>query len=189
MCKTLARQQGAHDPDVKRLQMTCWFINRLVLVYIIGDILCNLLKPIIFITIFENMTTSLDAYTWAKSWSLVITMIYLIEINLQQLLILLFYYRLDQQQGAERRNSVLTDAAYSLSSGSSHAHDEITLYSDEVGSGDISSRQISVAQFHNDISQQRALRKAQSMYKISNESNMLLAEEPKEDRKLGQLLG
>jgi len=76
--------------------MTYWFILRLAIVYFIGVCMCELLKPAIYVTIQTDGNLShLDNYTWAKSLSLLIQVFYLIETNLQQLLIILFYYRLD----------------------------------------------------------------------------------------------
>ena len=90
-----AQEYGEADQIVKSLSNTYWFVKRVSVCYIVGVLLCNLIKPIVFTTISKGDMVSLDPFTWTKSWSLVIEEIYMVTINTQQLLILLFYYRLD----------------------------------------------------------------------------------------------
>ena len=84
---------GGSDLNVRRLYIIYWFVRRLSVAYITGILLCNLLKPIVFMTV--NKHAVIEEFTWAKSWFVISDSIYLITVNTQQLLILLFYYRLD----------------------------------------------------------------------------------------------
>lgn len=68
---------------LRRLQMTYWFVIRLAIVYLVGDIFCNLIKPVIYVTLADGEHEPLDPYTWAKTWSVIVTIVYLIEVNLQ----------------------------------------------------------------------------------------------------------
>ena len=80
-----------------RLRINYTFIMRFSVVYLISLLFINLVQPVLFITLTEaDSLRSLDNYTWAKSFSLVTMMFYVIEVNAMQLLILFFHHRLDQ---------------------------------------------------------------------------------------------
>ena len=49
--KEATREYGLKDPHVKQLAMTYWFVKWLIITFIVGDLIVNLIKPIIFIEI------------------------------------------------------------------------------------------------------------------------------------------
>ena len=51
---SVSREYGLEDQHVKRLAMTYWFVKWLVIMFIIGDLTVNVLKPIIFIFIVNG---------------------------------------------------------------------------------------------------------------------------------------
>ena len=46
--RNYAREWGENDPRVQRSKTTYWYIKRIVVTFFIGEILCNLIKPIIY---------------------------------------------------------------------------------------------------------------------------------------------
>lgn len=116
--KALSQEEGfVADRNLCKLQMTYWFVIRLAICFLVGDIFCNLIKPVIYVTLADGTHQPLDPYTWAKTWSVCVQIVYLIEVNLQQLLILFFYYRLNEQQDTRKlhRNSMQTASQYDFS--------------------------------------------------------------------------
>ena len=89
---------GETDPHVLKSEVTFWFVKRLVIAYMIGSILCNLLRPIVLISVDKHDRDGLDPFTFAKSWFMVINSIYMIQVCSQQLLILHFYNRVDKNR-------------------------------------------------------------------------------------------
>ena len=51
--------------------MTYWFVKWLVITYIIGVLVVDLVKPIVFMYIFNADMIPHDKPTWAKSWILI----------------------------------------------------------------------------------------------------------------------
>lgn len=127
------REFGSSDPHVERLQLIYCFIMRFSIVFLISILCTNLVMPTLFVTLNNFRISNFSAsYTWTRSFSTLIMTLYLIEINLMQLLILLFHHRLDEQkQKAKRqRNSIDSNSAYSMSSDELGPNAEIvTLYS------------------------------------------------------------
>ena len=46
-----SNEYGKADPHVRRASITYWFVKRMSVLYIAGVLLCNLIKPIIFVTV------------------------------------------------------------------------------------------------------------------------------------------
>ena len=78
----------------------------------------NVAEPLVFLYVSKMDRTHKNDYTWAKSWGSLIETCYLINTNVQQLLILLFYYRLDQNSARSHNNrySMQTTSNYNFSS-------------------------------------------------------------------------
>ena len=91
-----------NDPHVKQLSITYWFVKWLVIIYMCGDFLLNLVKPIVFIKIVTDIDTN-EVFTWAKSWLILSQEFTILLLTIQQTLILWFFYRLDQQQARRNR--------------------------------------------------------------------------------------
>jgi len=77
-------------------------VRSLAITFLVGGLLMNVGKPLLFLLLSSPQNKHKDNYTWAKSWVTLIVTFYIIVINVQQLLILLFYYRLDQKK--DRKN-------------------------------------------------------------------------------------
>lgn len=92
------RYFGETDPHVLNAKVTFWFVKRLVIAYMIGDILCNVMRPVVLISVTRGDVHGLDPFTYAKSWFMIINSIYVLQVCSQQLLILHFYYRVDQNR-------------------------------------------------------------------------------------------
>ena len=72
---------GESDPHVRRLSITYWFVKRTSVLYIAGVMICNIIKPVVFVSMENDELSALDTFTWTKSWTLVIEIVYLITIN------------------------------------------------------------------------------------------------------------
>ena len=128
-------QYGADDSGVKRTKMIFWFVRSLAIIFFISGLILNIIKPNIFGYLQNRRDQKLDAYTWVKSWSILINTAYLVVLTAQQLMILLFYYRLDQRSKhrskRENRYSMQTMSQYDMSSESEfgpEGYDKLTIF-------------------------------------------------------------
>ena len=118
--------------------MIFWFVRSLAIIFFLSGVILNILKPFIFIHLYRNKDSHADDFTWQKSWSVLINASYQVVINIQQLMILLFYYRLDQRsnfrrhrRNEENRYSMQTVSQYEPSSDSEYGqedHDKLTIF-------------------------------------------------------------
>ena len=95
--KVTQEQYGEQDPGVKRTKMIFWFVRSLAITFFVSGLILNIIKPVIFLYLARHRDKHIDEYTWVKSWSILVNTAYQVVINLQQLMILSFYYRLDQR--------------------------------------------------------------------------------------------
>ena len=77
--------------------MIFWFVRSLAITFFVSGLILNIIKPVIFLYLARHRDKHIDEYTWVKSWSILVNTAYQVVINLQQLMILSFYYRLDQR--------------------------------------------------------------------------------------------
>lgn len=93
---SLVKRCGSSHPEVKRLQISYDYILRFTIVFAISVLFVNLLQPTLFISIEEwSDLKDLDDYTWTKAFSMTSMTFYMVEVNVMQVLILFFHYRLD----------------------------------------------------------------------------------------------
>ena len=109
--------------------MTNWFVKRLVYTYLFGDFLCTLVEPCLLLYIVHGGSQYKDSYSWAKSLLILVNVFYLLEVGIQQLLILLFYYRLERQQSNRLhglQHSIMTASDVDLESEDPIGHSQIS---------------------------------------------------------------
>ena len=59
--------------------MTNWFVKRLVYLYIFGDFMCTIIRPILLVYVALNDSVHVASYGWAVSFNLLIEVCYLLE--------------------------------------------------------------------------------------------------------------
>jgi len=80
--RAATRQYGEANASVRKIQITYWFIWRLVLTFFFGVVLITLMEPVVVFFLAKGDSGHLDSYTWVKTWQVVIQICQMTTVNI-----------------------------------------------------------------------------------------------------------